>query len=73
MGISNIISILNPEAVIIGGGVSKAGNQLLLPLKEKIYRLSPFKSNIELSLLGDEAGVIGCAATVLTNECSINL
>lgn len=73
MGISNIISVLSPEGVIIGGGVSKAGEQLLRPLKERIGKLSPFNSNIQLSFLGDEAGVIGCAATVLTNKCGINL
>ena len=35
-GIANIINILQPELVCIGGGVSKAGDMLLAPVKEKV-------------------------------------
>lgn len=36
-GISNLINILSPEAVIIGGSVSAQKDNLILPLKEYVY------------------------------------
>jgi glucokinase len=72
MGISNIISILNPQAVILGGGVSRSGMQLLQPVKEIVSRLTPVPCRMELSELGDDAGVIGCIAAVITNKYGIS-
>lgn len=72
MGIANVVSILSPQAVILGGGVSKAGLSLLLSIRKETARLTPVKTEIVLSELGDDAGVMGCVATVLTNKYGIN-
>lgn len=40
IGIANMISLLNPEMVIIGGGVSKAGSVLFKPLRKIVKELS---------------------------------
>lgn len=65
-GIANIINILQPELVCIGGGVSKAGEMLLTPVKEKVARLifsknSAKNTEIELARLDNDAGIIGAA------------
>jgi glucokinase len=73
MGICNIINVLNPEAVIIGGGVSNAKEKVLLPIKEKVGRLTPVLCNIEISELGGKSGVMGCIATVLLEKFDISL
>lgn len=72
MGIANVISILSPQAVILGGGVSKAGLGLLLTIRNETARLTPIKSEIVLSELGDDAGVMGCVGSVLTNKYGIS-
>lgn len=72
MGISNIVSVLSPQAVIIGGGVSKAGLGLLLSIRKEVYRLTPVKTEIVLSELGENAGVMGCVGSVLTNKYGIS-
>jgi len=72
MGIANIISILSPQAIILGGGVAKAGLGLLLSIRKEVSRLTPVKSEIVLSELEDDAGVMGCVGTVLTNKYGIS-
>lgn len=69
-GIVNIVNILRPEAVLIGGGVSAAGDVLLDPLREKVNKLvfggtayAPVK--IYKATLGNDAGLIGAACLVM--------
>ena len=70
-GIANIINILNPEMVVIAGGVTRAGDHLFVPLRAEIRRRA-FKSAEEAcqivpaKLLGT-AGVIGAIA-MFNNE-----
>lgn len=65
-GIANIINIFQPAILCIGGGVSKAGDALLIPLREKVaQRIYSKNSNrntvIELAKLDSDAGVLGAA------------
>ena len=65
-GIANIINILQPEVLCIGGGLSGAGEALLAPVREKtapkIYsRASEKNTRILLAELGNGAGIIGAA------------
>lgn len=65
-GISGLINILQPALVCIGGGVSRAGDALLLPLREKTRRLllsrsAPRNAGIVLARLGNDAGILGAA------------
>lgn len=39
MGIGNILNIINPEKVVLGGGVAMAGDILMNPMKEKIKKI----------------------------------
>lgn len=65
-GIVNIINIFQPEVLSIGGGVSNAGDALLLPVidivkKEQYSRNSPRQTLIKIAELGNDAGIIGSA------------
>lgn len=65
-GVTNIINIFQPAVLCIGGGVSRAGDTLLMPLREKtaarIYsKNSTRNTRIELAKLDNDAGVLGAA------------
>lgn len=65
-GIANIINIFQPELICIGGGVSKAGEMLLAPVREKVAgkifsKNSARNTKIELARLDNDAGIIGAA------------
>lgn len=64
-GIVSIINFIDPEMIVIGGGVSAAGDFLLNAIREKLpsmifYKAMPYAS-IELATLGNDAGIIGAA------------
>jgi len=64
-GIGNLINILNPGMVVISGGVTRAGDRLLEPLKKEVRRraFSHASENCQIvtSSLGSMVGVIGAA------------
>lgn len=68
-GIATVANLLSPELVILGGGVSNAGNLLMAPLMEEFNRhtMEAIRDGIsvEVSSLGIDAGVIGAAALAL--------
>jgi glucokinase len=70
IGIGNAISIIAPEAVIIGGGVAKAGELLLAPLRREIRKnvsmLPIDEVVIQEASLGSESGV--CGALMLAHR-----
>ena len=51
--------------MIVGGGLSRAGDQLLEPLERRIRELVPVPPHIALSALGDEAVALGAARLAL--------
>lgn len=69
--IADICNIINPEAVIIGGGVSRAGQILVDELSEE-FRKSVFhasrKTVIRLAELGNEAGMYGSMRLLMINS-----
>jgi glucokinase len=65
VGIANVVNIFDPELVVIGGGVSIAGELLLAPAKESAARfIVPgvgTQTRIECARYGPKAGVRGAA------------
>lgn len=65
-GIINLINIFQPEILLIGGGISNEGENLLAPLREYVFSYS-YGSNllprtkIERAALKNDAGIIGAA------------
>lgn len=75
-GIANIINIFQPAVLCIGGGISRAGDALLLPIREKtakrIYsKNSERNTRIELAKLDNDAGVLGAALLGIERRKSI--
>ena len=65
-GITNIINIFQPAVLCIGGGVSRAGDALLVPVREKVAeriysKNSKRNTTIELATLDNDAGVLRAA------------
>ncbi|MDR2504603.1 MAG: ROK family protein [Oscillospiraceae bacterium] len=65
IGINNIISFIDPDMIVLGGGVSRAGQFLLDKVNEKLPKYIFFKglphAKVMLARLGNEAGIIGAA------------
>ena len=72
MGIANIISILNPEMIILGGGLFQTGVLLLESVRKEYKKwaqpLASQKVRIELSSLGEDAGLFG-AGKLAWDKC----
>jgi len=65
-GIASLAVILDPEAVVIGGGVIDAGDILLNPIRTGVEKYMPFAGkhphpHIIGAQLGNEAGLVGVA------------
>ena len=67
-GLSSVVNLLNPERIIIGGGVADAGEILLNPIRETILkRAMPIQAkSVEIvpAQLGNTAGVIGASLLI---------
>ncbi len=65
MGVANLVSTLDPEMVVLGGGLFQAGEYLAERVRREFVRwCQPFAARrvrIELSTLGDRAGLMGAA------------
>ena len=66
-GIANIVNLLRPQVVIVGGGVSNEGEALLRPVRKFVYKniLAPndyAPLEIVRASLGNDAGMFGAAA-----------
>jgi glucokinase len=71
IGLGTIINLLNPESILIGGGVVSAGKYILRPAVEEARRRSHRVSfsccRIRKASLGNDAGLIGAAAWARAN------
>jgi glucokinase len=69
VGIANIVSLLNPEVVIVGGGVGTQADLLIEPIREVVsHSAQPTSAQavqIVPSQLGDNAGLLGAAKAML--------
>ena len=66
VGVANIINVIRPEVLCIGGGICKEGETLLAPIRafverERYSRFSKKQSKLCVAALGNDAGVIGAA------------
>lgn len=69
IGLANVVTILGPERIVVGGGVAEAGEVLLGPIREAVRQrvtLVP-RDQVEVvpALLGSEAGAIGAALAAI--------
>jgi glucokinase len=71
IGLGMVINLLNPEKILLGGGVMTTGEYLLAPTLEETRRRS-YKAtfaccSIEKASLGNDAGLIGAASWARVN------
>ena len=67
LGLANVVAAFDPELVVVGGGVSAAGERLLEPARSALVRSLVGASNrrvpaVVAATLGPEAGLVGAAA-----------
>jgi glucokinase len=67
-GLTSIVNLFEPELVVLGGGVTRSGKQLLDPVRTSVRAgaMRPIGEEVDvvLSAFGDQVGVVGAAAIV---------
>ncbi|MFM9281272.1 ROK family transcriptional regulator [Paenibacillus jiagnxiensis] len=71
IGIANMVSLLNPEKVILGGEVAGYLNPLLDEIQSNVGRMTPIRTTVEISQIGAEAGVLGVVAYAFDQEQNV--
>ena len=70
-GVSNMVNIFQPEMFVIGGGISKEGDEIFVPVREFVYKYDfnkymP-KTEITIAKLFNDAGIVGAALAAKNN------
>ena len=69
IALANVVNLLNPEAIVLAGGISKSGKYILDPVKETIkkcaFKTPAEKVKVVISKLQDKLGVIGAGCLIL--------
>lgn len=77
LAIANVINLLNLQEVIIGGGVSAAGEYLRLRVEKAmnkyLYSSNQGLTEVKLAVLGNDAGILGVAKLILDRIVSLPL
>lgn len=72
IGLTNIVHAYNPERIVIGGGVSKAGDFLFEVLRQQTNAMvmPPYEGTFDIvpAKLGDDVGTLGAAALFLRKK-----
>jgi predicted NBD/HSP70 family sugar kinase len=64
-GIATVATVLNPELVVLGGGLANAGPALLEPVQRAVREHTPVPPRVVLSTLGDESVALGAVRLAL--------
>ena len=64
--LSGYINFIEPEILLLGGGISKQGDALMIPLRNQVEkqvydRYADKQTKIDVAVLGNDAGIIGAA------------
>jgi len=67
VGLANLVHIFNPDVIILGGGVSQAGEFLFEPVRRVVAGriMRDYTVSIVPAALGDDCGLLGAAALVM--------
>jgi glucokinase len=73
-GLTSIVNLFEPELVVLGGGVTRVGEQLLGPVRAEVeaHAVRPAGSPLAIvqAGLGDHVGIVGAAAIVFDRIAS---
>ncbi len=74
VGLTSIVNMLEPELVVLGGGVTRAGDALVVPARAAVHAAAMTPGGrsvrVERAALGDQVGVVGAAAVALRSLVS---
>ncbi len=65
LAVASVVPVVDPELVILGGGIGRNGDLLLEPIERELRALSPFHPRLEVSSLGEDAELHGAVALAL--------
>ena len=69
VGLSNIANLFDPEVIVLGGSVVKAGEPFLGPARDQLQTMTTAQRRrpmrLDVGLLGQEAAILGAAALAL--------
>ena len=65
LAIASITAVLDPELIVLGGGIGQRGDLLLPTIERRLQQLTPLRPRIVVSKLGDESVLLGSIATAL--------
>ncbi|WP_018658839.1 ROK family glucokinase [Allofustis seminis] len=72
LALGNVANLLNPSVIVLGGGVSHAGEFLTHKVQEKVkeYVFLTIRDTIKVrqAILGNDAGVVGAASLVINDR-----
>ncbi len=72
IGIANIINVFQPAVVCIGGGISGEGDNLLIPLRQRLkytsFGAGESRTRVEIAKYRNDAGIIGAGLLGLMRE-----
>lgn len=72
VGLTNVIWLVNPDRIVLGGGVAQAGERLFKYIRDTIEQRceKTFWEKLEVvpATLGNDAGIIGAASLALESE-----
>ena len=63
--VAAISAVLDPDLVVLGGGVGHGADLLLDPVREVLHRTTPLRPRVGASELGDDAVLLGALTTAL--------
>ncbi len=72
LAIANVACILNPEMIIIGGGIAQSAEVLIEGIRHRLDGVVPVVPRLAVSTLGKEAVVKGAYALILHELCEAN-
>jgi glucokinase len=72
LGMANLVNLLNPELLVIGGGLTKMGERLFEPVRRAIdlraFATTARAVELRHAQLGDDVGILGAAAVAMFTE-----
>jgi predicted NBD/HSP70 family sugar kinase len=63
--VAAVTTVLDPEAVVMGGGIGGEADLLREPMEARLRQLTPFRPRIVVSELGEDAVLLGAIASAL--------
>jgi glucokinase len=75
-GIASLVNVLDPDTVVLGGGIANAGDSLLVPLRAHLESMEwrPLGSGVQIvtATLGEWAGAVGAARNAMNLQAAIS-